>query len=252
MKRCISERVFLSVAPTAAESVSAAAQRFAELAAQTIDGKRRFRVALSGGQTPRAFYQTLVRAQALNVQWSCVDFFWSDERMVLPDHPDSNYRLAQEFLLSPLHIAERQIFRVGVERGQAEQVAASYQTTVTSVLGEPPIFNLILLGLGEDGHTASLFPGSAALDNNQQWVAANWVEKLSSYRITFTLPLLNRAEHILFLAHGENKASVLADVLTARRYPAALVKPYDGWIDWYADEAAAARLIDNGRGATDF
>ncbi len=239
----ISERVSLFIAETAAESASSAAQHFVEIADESLSASRRFRVALSGGRTPMSFYQALVQEQAHALDWTQVDFFWSDERMAPPDHVDSNYGLASALIFKPLHIADAQIYRMVVEQGRPEQIAAEYEKTIRSVLGDSPVFDLILLGLGEDGHTASLFPDSAALGYERQWVGAHWVEKLSAHRITFTFTLLNQARHIMFLAHGEKKAVTLADVLSLQLHPAALVKPKNGDIDWFVDEAAAAQIV---------
>jgi 6-phosphogluconolactonase len=222
--------------------VSDAARRFVELVMQTPVESSRFRVALSGGHTPKQFYQALVRDYAKAVDWTRVDFFWSDERFVPSNHVDSNFRLAHENLLKPLGLAETQIFRVATEGQSAHQAAGAYESTITSVLGAVPRFDLILLGLGDDGHTASLFPGSTALIVTNKWVVANWVQKLQSWRITFTYPLLNHSKNIIFLAGGDKKACVLAEIFAGAAYPAALVKPIHGQIDWFVDDAAARLL----------
>ncbi len=236
----------LHTAEDAHQSAIWAARRFSELAGQAQDRARRFRVALAGGGTPKLFYRILAESHRSTIDWRRIDFFWSDERWVPPDDPQSNYRLARENLLEPLGIAETQIFRVATESGDADQAAAGYESHIVEQLGEPPAFDLVLLGVGEDGHTASLFPGSAALDETARWVVSNWVEKLRAWRITFTLPLLNQAKHVFFLVSGAGKAEVMEAIFQGRSLPAARLRPVQGQVEWYADAAAAGRLRSGG------
>ncbi|HPI74210.1 MAG TPA: 6-phosphogluconolactonase [bacterium] len=239
----LSRAWILHTAEDAHQSAAMAARRFHELAGHQQNPARRFRVALAGGGTPKRFYQTLAESHRTAIDWSRIDFFWSDERWVPPDDPQSNYRLARECLLDPLSIPETQIFRVAAESGDADQSAAEYERTIVEQLGEPPVFDLILLGVGEDGHTASLFPGSAALKETVRWVVSNWVEKLQAWRITFTLPLLNQAKHIFFLVNGPGKADAMEAIFRGPSLPAARVRPVQGEVEWFADTAAAGRLL---------
>ncbi|OPZ72785.1 MAG: 6-phosphogluconolactonase [bacterium ADurb.Bin478] len=237
-----SQAWILHTAEDAHGSADLAARRFCELAVHALDHACRFRVALAGGGTPKLFYRILAENHRTTIDWSRIDFFWNDERWVPLNDPQSNYRLARENLLDPLAIAETQIFRVATESGDRDQAAAEYEKKVVEHLGEPPAFDLILLGVGEDGHTASLFPGSAALDNTDRWVVSNWVEKLQAWRITFTLPLLNQAKHVFFLVNGPGKAEVMEAIFRGRSLPAGRVRPVQGQVEWYADAAAAERI----------
>ena len=197
-------------------------------------------VALSGGSTPKLLYQLLADPNEPfrdQVPWSRIQFFWSDERHVPPDHPDSNYRLANEAMLAHVPITRGNVHRVMSENPDAEEAAERYEAIV------PPRFALILLGLGNDGHTASIFPGSAVLHETERLVAAPWVEKLNTYRITMTLPLINNAASVLFLVSGAEKAEIVREILKGpERYPAQEVKPAEGELIWLLDRAAASKL----------
>jgi 6-phosphogluconolactonase len=183
--------------------------------------------------------------------WDCTFFFWSDERHVPPTDSDSNYRMADEAMLSKIPVAAANIFRVPAENPDAAAAAQAYDLTLqkffASKPGEFPRFDLILLGLGPDGHTASLFPETAALQEKSRLVLANWVEKFKTNRITFTLPVLNAARTVAFLVSGTDKAPALHAVLEdeaapPHRYPAKLVRPSDGKLIWFLDKAAASEL----------
>jgi 6-phosphogluconolactonase len=177
-------------------------------------------------------------------------FFWSDERHVPPTDPESNYRMAHEAMLSKVPVSESNVFRVPGENPEAEETALAYEQTLLQFFslqeGEFPRFDLILLGLGPDGHTASLFPETAALQEKSRLVVANWVEKFKTYRITFTLPVLNAARSVAFLVSGSDKASALHEVLEGdapgEKYPAKLVRPTEGKVIWFVDRAAASEL----------
>ncbi|HEX7774111.1 MAG TPA: 6-phosphogluconolactonase, partial [Pyrinomonadaceae bacterium] len=162
-----------------------AAEHFVELAQKDF-----FTVALSGGSTPKVLYQVLAEEFREQVPWSNTHFFWSDERHVPPDHPDSNYRMAHEALLSRVPVPESNVHRVHGENPSAQKAADEYEKIIV------PRLDLILLGLGADGHTASIFPGSEVLHETKRLIAAPWVEKLNAYRITMTLPLLNNGASI--------------------------------------------------------
>ena len=225
-----------------------AADRFVEIADKAIGENGHFSVALSGGTTPKMAYELLAGddyRQKLN--WAKVHVFFGDERCVSPDDAESNYRMANEALFSRLPIPTKNIHRVeGL--GDAVANARLYEDEMRTFFNDSawPRFDLVLLGMGTDGHTASLFPESDVLLEQQSWVAAVWVEKLGAYRITLTIPAINHAAHILFLVTGDNKAARLAEVLTnragAERLPVQLIKPIDGSIEWLVDIAAASRM----------
>jgi len=231
-----------------AELFQSAATEFAALAGTAVRSRGRFCVALSGGSTPRGLYSLLASAEAPFVPWDSVCFFWGDERHVPPNHPESNYRMASEVLLSKVPLRRENVFRIPAEEKDAGAAALSYEDTLRTFFGEPPDavprFDLILLGLGPEGHIASLFPGSAALLEQHRLVVANWVEKLKTDRITFTLPLINRAGCVMFLVSGAEKAEVVREVLEnpGEELPAQRVHPLDGRLVWLVDRDAAGAL----------
>ena len=206
----------------------------------TLAQKDNFTVALSGGSTPKILYELLAdpdepfRAQ---VPWSRTHFFWSDERHVPPDHPDSNYRLAHDAMLSRVPVPDSNVHRIHSENPSAQEAADEYEQTLV------PRLDLILLGLGTDGHTASIFPGSEVLHETNRLVAAPWVEKLNTYRITMTLQLLNNGASILFLVSGAEKAGIVKEVLEGpKKYPAQAVQPTNGELIWMLDKDAASLI----------
>ena len=236
-----------------------AARRFARLADQYVVGCGRFTVALSGGSTPRAMNSILATSPCLDtVPWSSIYFFWGDERCVPPDHQDSNYRMARETLLSKVPVPENNIFRIPAENPDHARAAEDYEAilrnsfsklapkTSTAPLPNVPRFDLVLLGMGPDGHTASLFPNTAALHADDRIVAANYVEKLNAHRITLTARTINNARNVTFLAVGEDKAEPLKQVLEGssqpETYPSQLIHPQNGSLLWMVDEAAARLL----------
>lgn len=214
------------------ELARGAAEHFVALAQKDF-----FTVALSGGSTPKILYQLLADQFQTQVPWSRTQFFWSDERHVPPDHPDSNYRMAHEALLSRVPVSESNVHRVRSENPSAQEAADEYEKTIV------PRLDLILLGLGTDGHTASIFPGSDVLHETKRLVAAPWVERLNTYRITMTLPLLNNGASILFLVSGGEKAQIVKEVLEGpKKYPAQAVQPMNGELIWMLDRDAARNL----------
>jgi 6-phosphogluconolactonase len=230
-----------------------AAREFVRLAAEAIALRGRFTVALAGGSTPKRMYQLLSEAPYRDqVNWLRVEFFWGDERSVPPDHADSNFRMSNEALLSKLPICSSQIHRMQGEHDDIEQAAMDYQIVIARVFGvsqaakSPPAFDLILMGMGPDGHTLSLFPRTTALDDDSAWVAANWVEKFKTHRLTLTAKVCRRALHRMFCIAGEDKAAVLAEVLEGpedtARLPTQLVLAGCGQTTLLVDHAAAARL----------
>ncbi|MBI3951061.1 MAG: 6-phosphogluconolactonase [Acidobacteria bacterium] len=224
-----------------------AAELFVQLADEAISAKGRFAVALSGGSTPRALY-TLLASDSFRdrVTWPKVHLFWGDERCVPPDHPDSNYHMARESLLDQVPIPQENVHRMPAEQEDHERAAADYEETLQTFFGlkpgQLPRFDLILLGMGEDGHTASLFPGTLALKVTDRLVAANYVEKLKAQRLTLTVPVINNAATVVFLISGASKARVLKDVLEGQydpmRLPSQLIRPSEGRLIFIVDHAA--------------
>ncbi|OYT70964.1 MAG: 6-phosphogluconolactonase [Chloracidobacterium sp. CP2_5A] len=236
----------IRVFPAAADLARHAAASFVTHAASAIDARGRFSVALSGGSTPRLVFRLIANEEfARRVNWSATHIFWGDERCVPPDHADSNYRLARETLLAPLGIAESNIHRMEGELPPAE-AAARYDARLRAFFGNaPPRFDLIHLGLGEDGHTASLFPGTAALAETEAKVVANEVPRLQATRITFTAPLINAARAVEFFVTGSAKAGVLREVLVGNNqapYPSRMIRPTQGTLTWLVTADAAAQL----------
>ncbi|MBP1625815.1 MAG: 6-phosphogluconolactonase [Holophagaceae bacterium] len=221
------------VHPTSQALFEGAAQRFLALASASLERQGRFRVALAGGSTPKGLYSCLAGAA---FPWERIDWFWGDERMVPPEHPDSNFGMAFQALLSRVPVDHQRVHRVETERPDP---AGRYETTLRDVFGEPcPRFDLILLGLGTDGHTASLFPGSTALDERDRLVASTLVPGLGE-RITLTLPVLNHAASVMFLVSGREKREALRAVL----HPEPRVPPRPAGLVtaprlWMVDEAA--------------
>jgi 6-phosphogluconolactonase len=232
----------------AAELFKAAAAEFSLTAANAVHRKGSFSVALSGGSTPKGLYSLLASKRGPAVPWAETSIFFSDERFVPPDDPESNFRMAKETLLSKVSVPAANIFRLKTEESDPDRVASQYQTVIenhfASSRGAVPVFDLILLGLGPDGHTASLFPGSAALDEKKRLVVSNWVEKFKTYRLTFTYPIINRAACVMFLVSGNDKAEIVREVFEhpEARVPAQGVNPTSGQLLWLMDRDAASEL----------
>lgn len=237
-------------------------EQWQTIAAESIAARGAFHVALAGGSTPRRFYARLAKA---TIEWDRVHLYFGDERCVPQDHPDSNYRMARESLFSQVPIPVSQVHAMYFppqdaeqdEEGAAEQAAqnsaARYSALLEDQLPEDtdghPVFDLLLLGMGEDGHTASLFPGTEILDESQKSVAAQFVDKLAAWRVSLTYPTINAARHVALLVVGEAKASVLSqlsqETTNTLRYPVQGIHPL-GDLQWYLDKAAA-RLIEGPR-----
>ena len=232
----------------AAALAEAAAQAIAECAEAAVAARGRFMVALAGGSTPRTTYERLAQPPLCDrMPWDRTWIFFGDERGVTPDHPDSNYRMANEALLSKVPIPVAQIARIRGEAEDPETAATEYGQRLSKVFeckrGGLPRFDLILLGMGVDGHTGSLFPGSPVLKEVFRPVAAVHASAASiPQRFTFTLPVINTAARVMFLVAGGEKAKVLKAVLNepTSALPAALVHPTDGRLTWLLDRAAAA------------
>ena len=237
----------LHISATIEEASQANARFVADLAQQCAAAQGRFTIALSGGSTPRRLYQALASPPySKEMAWDRWHVFWSDERCVPPDHNDSNYRMAREALLDCVPVPGSQVHRM---RGESvpREAAAQYEDSVRDVFrSQAPSLDLILLGIGNDGHTASLFPGSQALQEQNRLIVDNWVPDLQVHRITFTLPLINAAKVVAFLDTDETKASVLRQVLEPATGedmpPAGLVQPSPGVVHWFLTTAAAGRL----------
>lgn len=250
--KCVLMHATVTVVASNEALAEAAAQAVADAAEDAVKQTGRFTLALSGGSTPRRLYARLASPPFRSrIDWARLDVFWGDERCVPPDHPDSNYRLADESLLSKVPIPPEQIHRMRGEDSDPERAALDYSQELARVFslkpGEHPRLDLVLLGLGADGHTASLFPGSPALNENRRLAVATYAEPIKAYRLTLTLPVLNAAAQVIFLVSGVEKAEVLRAVLQDRpapSRPASLVRPERGTL-WFVDRAAASRLDDS-------
>jgi len=223
-----------------------AAQLFVQAAQTAIAQNGRFNVALTGGSSPVDLYRLLASVPYRDqVSWEQVYIFWGDERWVPLDDERSNARMAFETLLSHVPIPRSQIFPMWAEGVSPDEFAQSYEKSVRLHLAEG-CFDLILLGMGADGHTASWFPHTEVLHEYDKWVAAYYLEAQAMYRITLTVPLVNRANQIAVIAYGSNKADALYEVLQGERnfehYPAQLIDVADDRITWFVDEPAAARI----------
>jgi len=238
------------IAEDAQELAQEAADLFVWLGQQAVAASGRFRVVLSGGTTPKLLYAMLVSpAFSGQLEWPRVEFYFGDERCVPPDHPDSNFRMADETLLRPLKIAPERIFRMRGEADDPDEAAREYETVLRTQFGVPapgwPSFDLILLGLGEDGHTASLFPGAPALEERARLVVASRAPGGVKNRLTLTVPAMNQARVVLFLVSGIIKAAAVHAVIEDRetgRVPAKLIRPVSGRVIWILDRAAASGL----------
>lgn len=250
------------IAEGLAELNQIAAEKFVSIAQRAIDENEKFTVALSGGSTPKSLYRLLTTEDfKTRIDWSKTFFFFGDERNVSPDDAESNFRMANENLLKPLRINEKNIFRWKTEIKDAEKIAQDYEETIkeffdlkeSSTLNtgvsdnsEFPRFDLILLGMGDDGHTASLFPFTAALRETKKIAVANQVEKLKTNRLTLTFPVINNSANVFFLVSGESKAKTLKEVFCGEfqpdKFPAQNVRLKQGSLYWLIDEKAALVL----------
>ncbi len=239
----------LRVYGDAEQLARAAAELFVNTMTESISARGRFRVALSGGSTPRRVYELLATAGFSSlIDWDRIDIFWGDERYVPSDDRDSNYRMTHEALLRDVLVPAANIYRVPTEITPPPAAAAAYEHEIRQCFGEThavPQFDLVYLGLGTNGHTASLFPYSPVLKESSRLVVADFVAEVNTWRISMSLPLLNRGRTVAFLVQGQEKAQVLRDVLLGprdpERLPAQLIAP-EGKLLWMADEAAAAML----------
>ena len=241
------------VYPDADALAKGAALELIHLAQQSVAERGTFTLALAGGSTPQKLYSLLANDPDFrDFPWDKTHLFFGDERHVPPTHIDSNYLMVSSTLLASGLVPAAHVHRVRAELPDANMAAADYDVELHMFftqgirLNQCPRFDVILLGMGLDGHTASLFPGSKALEEKERWVVANWVEKFKSVRITFTFPVLNAARTVIFLVAGADKTQMLYEVLETKRdaalYPVQQVRPLDGAKVWLLDNAAAARL----------
>lgn len=245
----------IRILTTPQELFAAAGEEVVRATNEAVKERGRFTVALSGGSTPKNLFNLLATNARNSLPWDRMFFFWGDERHVPPKDPESNYRMADEAMLSKVPVPAENVFRMAGENPDAAAAAESYEQTLRKFFqlnpGEFPRFDLILLGMGPDGHTASLFPGTAGLQEKSRLVIANWVEKLKTHRLTFTLPVLNAARCVAFLVSGTDKApalrAVLEDNVPGDQYPSKLVQPKDGKLIWFLDRAAASELASQSK-----
>jgi len=238
--------------PNKEKLVAATTGRIADCIEQAIQQNGLCNMALSGGNTPGGIFSLLASIPYRDrLDWSRLHFFWGDERMVLPEHQDSNFRLVQETLLEHIKIPHENVHRM---RGEIapEEAAAEYAEMLHDHFKEsPPCFDLMLLGLGEDGHTASLFPGTDAVEECEKHVVAVFVPKLDAWRVTLTLPVLNAARNILFLVSGKSKSEMVQRIMSNKQpdkeIPATMVNPQNGEIHWMLDSEAMVLINKNAR-----
>ncbi|MDQ2937991.1 MAG: 6-phosphogluconolactonase [Acidobacteriota bacterium] len=233
---------------TSEQVAIAAAQRFVEYAQEAVSDHGFFSVTLAGGNTPRRVYEILGTEDfKSHISWRDVHLFFGDERCVPPDDPDSNYRMVYESMISKIPIPSSRVHRI-IGEGDADANAQSYERELKSFFAglSWPRFDLVLLGMGDDGHTASLFPGDEALNDATGWVTKTRIERLKQDRITLTVPVFNHAAHAMFLVTGEGKAKRLVEVLRGpfdpKRLPAQAIQLVSGSLQWLIDKAAASLL----------
>lgn len=229
-----------------------AAELFLWLGQQAMAARGRFRVALSGGTTPKKLYAALIHGPGrADLDWSRTEFYFGDERCVPPDHRDSNFGMAEQALFQPLSIPSDRIYRMPADTKSPDAAARQYEMLLRDRFAVPapawPRFDLILLGLGEDGHTASLFPGTQALEERTRLVVVGTAPKEPATRLTLTVPTINQARTVMFLVSGSAKAGVVRAVVEsgaqeASRYPAKMIRPEDGRLIWLLDRAAGSAL----------
>lgn len=244
------------VARDSAELSYKAAELLVGCIFETLSRKERFSMALSGGATPQTLFSLLVEDDYFKntIPWEKIHFFWGDERHVPPQDEQSNYRMAHDIMLAKAQVRTDNIHRMPTEQTDAGKVAQGYEQELRQFFelaaDQLPVIDFNLLGIGPDGHTASLFPETTALLENRRLVVANWVEKFQTHRITMTAPVLNNAATIVFLVSGRQKADILQQILEGEhrpnQLPAQLIRPRQGRLLWLVDQAAAGRLTLSG------
>jgi len=230
------------------ELVKSLSEHFCEIYDKAVAERGRFTVALSGGTTPKSLYEMLATDAYRNrFDWNKVFFFWGDERCVPHTHPDSNYGMVKKALLDKIEIPAKNVVMTDGQENDPEGSAKRYEEKIYGTFGhygDVPRFDICLLGLGPDGHTASLFPDSAALKQREHIFVANYVAKFQAWRLTATYTLINKSHNVIFLVAGDSKASIVKDIFQSetKKYPAQLVQPESGKLEWYTDRAAVAGL----------
>lgn len=237
----------LNIFESSEEVLKRLAEYFITIAQQSVAEHEKFSVALSGGSSPKKLYEMLASDYKDKIDWSKIYFFFGDERYVPATDPNSNYLMAKKALFDPLRIAETQIFPVDTSV-EPKTAARKYTEVIKDFFqGKETRFDLVLLGLGDDAHTASLFPGTPVLHDDTPFVKEVYLEDKKVYRITLNAPLINQARHIAFLIYGEGKAEavhhVIEDTEDIDNFPAQLIKPVNGELQWFLDSAAASKLI---------
>jgi 6-phosphogluconolactonase len=245
-------RIKYYVEPDAAALARRAAQYFCEMVSEAVEAQGRARIAVSGGSTPKAAFELLADTNQpwrARMPWDQLDLYWVDERTVPPDHPESNYRMTRETLLDHVPLRPEQVHRMEGEL-EPEAAAARYESELRNSFrlegAESPRFDLVSLGMGDDGHTASLFPFTAAIHEMSRLVAANHVPQKDAWRLTLTWPVINRASSVFFMIGGEDKAERVREVFMGprdpERLPSQLIWPSSGILTLFLDKAAAALL----------
>jgi 6-phosphogluconolactonase len=245
----------LRIAADAVDLSRLAAEEFVDLTSAAVNERGLSTVALAGGSTPRNLYELLAdesEPYRTKLPWTKIHFFWGDERHVPPDHLESNYRMARETLLAKAPVPLANVHRIKGELANADLTATDYERAIREFFGlgdgQSPKFDLVLLGVGPDGHTASIFPGSDAINEKNRLVAAPWVQELESYRITLTLPVLNNASAVTFLVSGAEKSKILQQALEGDyetdHLPVQLINPTNGKLLWLVDREASQLLSD--------
>ena len=242
----------IHVYPNKEKLVAATAERVINLIGQAIQENGLCNIALAGGNTPREVYSMLAaNSYRDRVDWNGLHIFWGDERMVPPEHQDSNFRMVQQTLLEHIKIPDGNVHRI---RGEItpEQAAAEYTELLHDHFREDsPHFDLILLGIGEDGHTASLFPDTDAIEECERHTVAVFVPRLNTWRVTLTLPVLNAAREVIFLVSGSSKSNIIQRIMSVKQptkdLPATMVNPENGTLHWMLDSEAAALINKNAK-----
>lgn len=227
--------------------IQESAAYISDIVQTTLNEQNKCTLVLAGGSTPKGLYKTLASHEYQEkIDWSNVHLFWGDERCVPPDHHDSNYRMAREALLDQIDIPQENVHRIPAEKEPA-QAASEYEKTIKRLFGGTshlPEFDVILLGIGEDGHTASLFPGTTAIDENERWVTEVHVPQLDTHRITMTFPVINNGKNVIFLVSGSSKSTIMKKIYerTDTTFPSARVSPVNGSLVYLLDKAAGANV----------
>lgn len=214
---------------------------FVDLARSTVQQQGVFRVSLSGGSTPKRLYEKLASS---DLPWDRIEWYWGDERNVPPEDPESNYRMVREAMLDPADVPDARVLPVPIMVDDPAAAARAYEATIRERFGDRqwPRFDLVLLGMGDDAHTASLFPETEAIAEDRRWFVENWVPKFDAYRLTMTAPVINAAAQVWFLITGDNKREALSHVWgrerNPARFPAQLVNPRDGILRWMVGSEA--------------